>query len=85
MSAAKLRARVRFERPLAGTGGFETIAHLWAHATPGDPWRFTIRPHADATPGSCFVWRGRRFRIVARIDADDRGALVHLHCTEENP
>ena len=85
MSAPKLRARVRLERPLAGTGAFETIAHLWAHATPGDPWRFTIRPHADATPGACLVWHGRRFRIVSRIEDDDRGALIHLHCTEENP
>jgi hypothetical protein len=80
-----LRARVRLERPVAGTGAFETVAHLWARAAPGEAWIFTLRPHAAAAPGVCLVWRERRFRILARTNADDRGAFIHLHCTEEQP
>lgn len=85
MSRAPLRARVRLERSLAGTGAFETVTHLWAHVAPGDPWIFAVRPHAGATPGARLVWRGRHFRIRTRIDADDRGARIHLHCIEELP
>lgn len=83
MRRETLRARVRLERPVAGTGAFETVALLWAHAAPGDPWIFTIRARDDATPGACIVWRGRRFRIHTRRDADDRGARLHLQCNEE--
>lgn len=85
MNRAPLRARLRLERPVAGTGEFETITHLWAHVAPGEPWVFTIRTHAAATPGACLVWRGRRFRIRARVDADSRGARLLLHCIEEQP
>ena len=56
-------------------------AHLAAVAT----HKVTIRRREDVTGGMRILFRGRRFRILAVFDPDERGRYAVALTEEENP
>lgn len=85
---ADLRRQLRLERPesIGGVLVFTDVAGAWAAlAEEGARARFTIRMRRDVRAGWRVVMDQRRFRVVAALDADDRGARLDLICEEELP
>jgi head-tail adaptor len=85
-----LRLRIGLERPEASPAGgvaFVSVGGAWAahDDESGARHRFAIRRRADVRPGWRVAWEGRRLRVLAVLDGDDRGARLDLVCEEELP
>lgn len=82
-----LRVRITLERPesVGGVISFVDAGGAWAALEDGPRPRFSIRMRRDVRAGWRVAWDARRYRIVATLDADARGARLDLICEEELP